>query len=160
MWNYQSGNLVYRLPGHKGCTNDIDFHPSEPIGASPSSPTPLAHTHTPALCVWPISLWRSAVWLQRQEPVPRRAAAVVVSCCASCALFNRPRQPPPHPLPAMSTVEPAAAHHAQPSLPILKVNLFSAAELDKVSPVLIPRSDAAAPQATHHTDSPTTGSAP
>jgi WD40 repeat protein len=32
VWNYQSGQLVYRLPGHKGCTNDIDFHPSEPIG--------------------------------------------------------------------------------------------------------------------------------
>jgi Prp8 binding protein len=22
---------LYRLPGHTGCVNDVDFHPNEPI---------------------------------------------------------------------------------------------------------------------------------
>ena len=32
VWNYFTGELVYRLPGHKGSVNEVDFHPSEPIG--------------------------------------------------------------------------------------------------------------------------------
>lgn len=29
--------IKYRLPGHKACVNDVDFHPMEPIICSGSS---------------------------------------------------------------------------------------------------------------------------
>lgn len=31
VWNVNSRNLVYRLPGHTGSVNDVDFHPKESI---------------------------------------------------------------------------------------------------------------------------------
>jgi len=37
IWNYDSQQLVYRLPGHKGSVNEVDFHPLEPIVLSGSS---------------------------------------------------------------------------------------------------------------------------
>ena len=33
VWNAFSQKLAYCLPGHKGCVNQVDFHPEEPIGA-------------------------------------------------------------------------------------------------------------------------------
>lgn len=31
VWESHSAKLMYKLPGHKGCVNDVDFHPKEPI---------------------------------------------------------------------------------------------------------------------------------
>lgn len=36
-WDATSGHLLYKLPGHAGCVNEISFHPKEPIIASCSS---------------------------------------------------------------------------------------------------------------------------
>jgi Prp8 binding protein len=37
IWNTESRNIIYKLPGHKGSVNDVDFHPFEPIIGSASS---------------------------------------------------------------------------------------------------------------------------
>ena len=37
IWEVESGNLLYKLPGHKGSVNECVFHPTEPIIASCSS---------------------------------------------------------------------------------------------------------------------------
>jgi Prp8 binding protein len=37
IWNTNTGEAVYCLPGHKGSVNDVHFHPSEPIILSCSS---------------------------------------------------------------------------------------------------------------------------
>ncbi len=37
VWDYSSGKLVYRLPGHSGSVNEVVFHPLEPIVGSCSS---------------------------------------------------------------------------------------------------------------------------
>lgn len=37
VWDEAAGELVYRLPGHKGSVNAVAFHPFEPIVASASS---------------------------------------------------------------------------------------------------------------------------
>jgi Prp8 binding protein len=37
IWDSRTTRLLYRLPGHKGAVNDVDFHPFEPIIASASS---------------------------------------------------------------------------------------------------------------------------
>jgi len=37
IWDYHSGKIMYKLPGHRGSVNDVDFHPTEPIIASASS---------------------------------------------------------------------------------------------------------------------------
>jgi len=37
VWNVASRALKYRLPGHTGSVNDVDFHPSEPVVLSASS---------------------------------------------------------------------------------------------------------------------------
>ena len=37
IWDVESGNPLYKLPGHKGAINEVVFHPSEPIVASCSS---------------------------------------------------------------------------------------------------------------------------
>jgi len=37
IWDTTSRNLLYKLPGHHGSVNEVDFHPSEPIIASASS---------------------------------------------------------------------------------------------------------------------------
>jgi Prp8 binding protein len=34
IWDVNTRKLLYRLPGHKGCVNAVDFHPSEPISKS------------------------------------------------------------------------------------------------------------------------------
>jgi Prp8 binding protein len=37
IWNVASGAIKYKLPGHTGSVNDVDFHPSEPIIVSGAS---------------------------------------------------------------------------------------------------------------------------
>lgn len=37
VWNVTTTKIVYRLPGHNACVNDVAFHPQEPILASASS---------------------------------------------------------------------------------------------------------------------------
>ena len=37
VWDVESSKPIYKLPGHKGCVNEVDFHPKEPIIASCSS---------------------------------------------------------------------------------------------------------------------------
>ncbi|KAJ1564698.1 hypothetical protein HK096_006730 [Nowakowskiella sp. JEL0078] len=37
VWNVVKGQIAYKLPGHKGCVNEVDWHPKEPIIASGSS---------------------------------------------------------------------------------------------------------------------------
>lgn len=37
VWDFESGAVLYRLPGHKGSVNEVAFSPMEPIIASASS---------------------------------------------------------------------------------------------------------------------------
>jgi Prp8 binding protein len=37
VWDAKTGQVQYKLPGHKACVNDVDFHPLEPIIGSGSS---------------------------------------------------------------------------------------------------------------------------
>ncbi|XP_037961041.1 U5 small nuclear ribonucleoprotein 40 kDa protein [Teleopsis dalmanni] len=37
IWDTTSRRILYKLPGHNGCVNDVDFHPKQPIIASASS---------------------------------------------------------------------------------------------------------------------------
>ncbi|RUS20404.1 u5 small nuclear ribonucleo protein 40 kDa protein-like protein [Endogone sp. FLAS-F59071] len=37
VWDVPSRRILYKLPGHKGCVNDVDFHPREPILVSGST---------------------------------------------------------------------------------------------------------------------------
>lgn len=37
VWDVYNGEMLYKLPGHKGCVNEVCFHPKEPIIASASS---------------------------------------------------------------------------------------------------------------------------
>lgn len=37
IWDVNTGRIVYKLPGHNGSVNDVDFHPKEPIILSASS---------------------------------------------------------------------------------------------------------------------------
>jgi len=37
IWNVDSRRLLYKLPGHSGSVNDVDFHPTEPIIVSAST---------------------------------------------------------------------------------------------------------------------------
>ncbi|KAI9484764.1 small nuclear ribonucleoprotein 40kDa [Zychaea mexicana] len=37
IWEANSGKILYKLPGHKGCVNDVDWHPKEPIVMSAST---------------------------------------------------------------------------------------------------------------------------
>mmetsp|Transcript_11351 Transcript_11351/g.33653 ORF Transcript_11351/g.33653 Transcript_11351/m.33653 type:complete len:373 (-) Transcript_11351:69-1187(-) len=37
VWDVASGKIRYKLPGHRGCVNEVDFHPSQPIVLSCSS---------------------------------------------------------------------------------------------------------------------------
>jgi Prp8 binding protein len=37
IWQADTGKVVYKLPGHNGSVNDVDFHPLEPIIGSASS---------------------------------------------------------------------------------------------------------------------------
>ncbi|EPZ32122.1 wd-repeat protein [Rozella allomycis CSF55] len=37
VWDVPSRKILYKLPGHKGCVNEVDFHPEEPIIASCSA---------------------------------------------------------------------------------------------------------------------------
>lgn len=34
VWNVESGQIQYKLPGHRGTVTCVDFHPKEPISAS------------------------------------------------------------------------------------------------------------------------------
>ena len=31
VWDTVTKKILYKLPGHNGSVNDVDFHPSEPI---------------------------------------------------------------------------------------------------------------------------------
>lgn len=35
VWDSVTQRILYRLPGHLGSINDVDFHPNEPISKSP-----------------------------------------------------------------------------------------------------------------------------
>eukprot|EP00472_Partenskyella_glossopodia_P014788 CAMPEP_0197515142 /NCGR_PEP_ID=MMETSP1318-20131121/357_1 /TAXON_ID=552666 /ORGANISM="Partenskyella glossopodia, Strain RCC365" /LENGTH=360 /DNA_ID=CAMNT_0043063425 /DNA_START=39 /DNA_END=1121 /DNA_ORIENTATION=- len=37
VWDAQSGNILYKLPGHAGSVNEVQFHPKEPIIVSCSN---------------------------------------------------------------------------------------------------------------------------
>ncbi|RZB40011.1 WD40 domain containing protein [Asbolus verrucosus] len=37
IWDTTSRRIVYKLPGHNGSVNDVDFHPSEPVVVSGAS---------------------------------------------------------------------------------------------------------------------------
>lgn len=37
VWDATTGRIAYKLPGHNGSVNDVDFHPKEPIILSGSS---------------------------------------------------------------------------------------------------------------------------
>ena len=37
VWDAATGKIAYKLPGHRGCVNEVDFHPTQPIVASCSS---------------------------------------------------------------------------------------------------------------------------
>lgn len=37
VWDVASTKIAYKLPGHKGGVNEVDFHPTQPIVASCSS---------------------------------------------------------------------------------------------------------------------------
>ncbi|KAI9486792.1 MAG: U5 small nuclear ribonucleoprotein 40 kDa protein [Benjaminiella poitrasii] len=37
IWEVSSRKILYKLPGHKGCVNDVDWHPKEPIVMSAST---------------------------------------------------------------------------------------------------------------------------
>jgi len=37
VWDTTTREIKYRLPGHSGCVNEVDFHPKEPIIGSCSS---------------------------------------------------------------------------------------------------------------------------
>lgn len=37
VWDVATKKILFKLPGHKGTVNDVDFHPFEPIIASASS---------------------------------------------------------------------------------------------------------------------------
>ncbi|KAJ1970470.1 hypothetical protein H4R34_006048, partial [Dimargaris verticillata] len=37
LWQNRTGQILYKLPGHKGCVNQVHFHPHEPIVLSASS---------------------------------------------------------------------------------------------------------------------------
>ncbi|CAB4472665.1 unnamed protein product [Rhizophagus irregularis] len=37
IWDFSSRKILYKLPGHKGCVNEVDFHPKEPIIVSGST---------------------------------------------------------------------------------------------------------------------------
>jgi Prp8 binding protein len=32
IWDVDTRKILYKLPGHKGCVNEVDLHPREPIG--------------------------------------------------------------------------------------------------------------------------------
>ncbi len=32
IWDTTTRRILYKLPGHAGCVNEVDFHPFEPIG--------------------------------------------------------------------------------------------------------------------------------
>ena len=32
VWDAKSGKILYKLPGHRGTVNEVDWHPKEPIG--------------------------------------------------------------------------------------------------------------------------------
>ena len=36
VWDSVTGYIIYKLPGHHGSVNDVDFHPKEPIRKSPA----------------------------------------------------------------------------------------------------------------------------
>lgn len=37
VWNVATTKILFKLPGHKGCVNEVVFHPKEPIIASCSN---------------------------------------------------------------------------------------------------------------------------
>ncbi len=37
IWDVASARLLYKLPGHAGAVNEVNFHPTEPVVASCSN---------------------------------------------------------------------------------------------------------------------------
>jgi Prp8 binding protein len=37
VWEVKTARIVYKLPGHKACVNDVDWHPKEPVIVSCST---------------------------------------------------------------------------------------------------------------------------
>jgi Prp8 binding protein len=37
IWDAEQGKILYKLPGHTACVNDVDLHPFQPIIGSCSS---------------------------------------------------------------------------------------------------------------------------
>lgn len=37
VWDVESSRILYKLPGHSACVNEVDFHPFEPILGSAGS---------------------------------------------------------------------------------------------------------------------------
>ena len=37
VWDVETGRILYKLPGHSACVNEVDFHPFEPIIGSAGS---------------------------------------------------------------------------------------------------------------------------
>lgn len=37
VWDTTTRQILYRLHGHSGCVNEVDFHPTEPIIGSCAS---------------------------------------------------------------------------------------------------------------------------
>ena len=37
VWDASSKRILYKLPGHKGSVNEVDFHPTQPIICSCSN---------------------------------------------------------------------------------------------------------------------------
>jgi Prp8 binding protein len=37
VWDFETSQVLYHLPGHKGSVNEVAFHPKEPIVGTCSS---------------------------------------------------------------------------------------------------------------------------
>jgi Prp8 binding protein len=62
VWSNETGKLMYKLPGHQGCVNDVELHPTEPIS---KFPFPNIQTH--------ITNHPSSLRILRSKALARRA---------------------------------------------------------------------------------------
>ncbi|KAI9771171.1 MAG: hypothetical protein M1840_002522 [Geoglossum simile] len=78
VWEAASGKLLYKLPGHKGCVNDVRFSPgSEPI--STSSPHPVLRVLIFSDFVFHLLTSRSRLRIFRSQPHARRIGEIRLS---------------------------------------------------------------------------------
>ncbi|CAG8815852.1 6621_t:CDS:2, partial [Dentiscutata erythropus] len=47
IWDVSSRRILYKLPGHKGSVNEVDFHPKEPITLEMKFSTGLSYHNLP-----------------------------------------------------------------------------------------------------------------